>query len=71
VIIWSRDDDITNPESSEATELEKIGRGKLTGNGEFVRNMRVGDVVTIWAKARFGGWYNNVDDLQIDVYWAV
>lgn len=51
--------------------LEKIGRGSETGNGEFVRNLRVGDVVTLWAKARFPGWVNMVQRAEIDVYWAV
>ncbi|KIH93717.1 hypothetical protein SPBR_04257 [Sporothrix brasiliensis 5110] len=51
--------------------LEKLGRGAETGDGAFVRNLRVGDVVTLWAKARFPGWVNIVQRAQIDVYWAV
>jgi len=71
VITWTSEDNIKNPESPEAAELEKQGRGKLTGSGEFLKKMKLGDVVTVWAKARFAGWYNTVEDLQIDVYWAV
>ncbi|KAL1894903.1 hypothetical protein Sste5346_005590 [Sporothrix stenoceras] len=56
---------------AEVHPLEKIGRGAETGNGEFVRNLRVGDVVTLWAKARFPGWVNMVQRAEIDVYWAV
>ncbi|PCD46419.1 hypothetical protein AU210_001826 [Fusarium oxysporum f. sp. radicis-cucumerinum] len=31
----------------------------------------MGDVVTVWAKARFGGWVNHIEKVKIDVYWAV
>jgi hypothetical protein len=70
VITWSCDDNI-NPEAAEAMELEKLGRGRASANGEFVRNMKLGDVVTVWAKARFHGWVNVIDEVKIDVYWAV
>ena len=70
-VVWSYDDDI-NPESERAVqELERQGRGKDTGNGEFVRNMRLGDVVTIWGHSRFAGWANYVERAKIDVYYAV
>ncbi|KAA8567768.1 hypothetical protein MFRU_010g01150 [Monilinia fructicola] len=69
-IVWRFDDDI-HPESPEADELEAQGRGRETANGEFVRSLRIGDVVTIWAKARYPGWANTVEDVSIDVYWAV
>ncbi|CAK7215216.1 hypothetical protein SBRCBS47491_002407 [Sporothrix bragantina] len=51
--------------------LDKMGRGSETGDGSFVRNLRVGDVVTVWAKARFPGWVNTVRSAKVDVYWAV
>jgi len=51
--------------------LEEQGRGRGTGNGEFVRDLRLGDVVTVWGMARFGAWVNNVEAVKIDVYWAV
>ncbi|KAL3418845.1 hypothetical protein PVAG01_09067 [Phlyctema vagabunda] len=70
VVTWSCFDDM-KPDSPGADELESIGRGPGTGDGEFVRNMRVGDVVTIWAKARFPGWQNNVESVKVDVYWAI
>jgi hypothetical protein len=69
-IVWSYDDNI-DPESPEADEIEYRGRGKATANGEFVRNMKVGDTVTVWAKARYPGWVNNIDEVTIHVYWAV
>lgn len=70
VITWSCDDNI-NPQSVEAKELEKVGRGRETGTGEIVRGMKVGDVVTVWAKARYGQWVNHVEEVKIDVYWSV
>jgi hypothetical protein len=70
IITWSCDDNI-RPDSKEAQELEKAGRGRETGTGEIVRDMKVGDVVTVWAKARYGGWVNYVEEVKIDVYWAV
>ncbi|KAK6594584.1 hypothetical protein H4I96_10315 [Botrytis cinerea] len=69
-ITWRFNDDV-HPESPEADELEAQGRGRETGNGEFIRNLKIGDVVTLWAKARFPGWANTVEDVGMDVYYAV
>jgi len=69
-VVWKFDDDI-QPESNEAKRLEKQGRGKGTGTGEFVRNLKLGDMVTVWAHARFPGWINYIDRVRIDMYWAV
>lgn len=71
VITWSSTDSIANDECAEAMDLEKQGRGRATGSGEFVRNMQLGDVVTVWGKARFPGWCNSVEEVQIDVFWAI
>jgi hypothetical protein len=70
VITWSHDDNI-DPDSVEGDELEQQGRGRKTGDGSFVRGLRVGDTVTVWAKARFHGWANFIDNMKIDIYWAV
>lgn len=69
-VTWSFDDNVVT-DSLDASELEKQGRGRETGNGEFVRNLKVGDVVTVWGKARFPQWINHVEEVKIDVYWAV
>ncbi|OBT90712.1 hypothetical protein VE02_00595 [Pseudogymnoascus sp. 03VT05] len=69
-IVWRWDDDI-DAKSDDAEELQKAGRGKATGNGEFVRSLEVGDVVTVWARARFPGWSMTVKDVEIDMFWAV
>lgn len=69
-IVWRWDDDI-DAESDDAEELQKAGRGKATGNGEFVRSLEVGDVVTLWARARFPGWSITVIDVEVDMFWAV
>lgn len=70
VITWSVDDNI-KPGSVESDELESQGRGGASMTGEFVRNLKIGDVVTVWAKARFGGWSNRVHAFKMDVYLAV
>lgn len=70
VITWRFDDNI-HPESPEADKLEEQGRGRETGNGEFVRNLRIGDVVTLWAKARYPGWSNTIQDVSMEVYYAI
>jgi hypothetical protein len=70
VITWAHDDCI-DPLSSEGDQLEREGRGRYTGNGNFVRNLQIGDIITIWARARFPGWANQVKEVKIDVYWAV
>lgn len=64
-IEWRWDDDL------DGEVLDEAGRGRDTGNGEFVRNLKLGDVVTIWGKARFRGWVNHVQKVKVDVYWAV
>ena len=70
VVTWSYLDNI-DPSSDEAQKLEDQGRGRESGDGSFVRSLKLGDVVTIWAKARFGGWVNHIERVKIDVYWAV
>ncbi|KAK3396010.1 hypothetical protein B0T20DRAFT_501226 [Sordaria brevicollis] len=51
--------------------LPNLGRGQATGDGKFVRDLKLGDVVTVWAKARYGGWANYIKRVQVDVYWVV
>lgn len=63
--------DHAKAESDEGKQLEEMGRGRETGDGEFVRGLKMGDVVTVWGKARFPGWENTVEKVKIQVYWAV
>ncbi|KAL7934721.1 hypothetical protein V8C35DRAFT_301680 [Trichoderma chlorosporum] len=70
VVTWSYTDDI-DPESERGKALESNGRGRATGDGKFVRQLQVGDVITVWGKARFPGWSNRIESVEIDVYWAV
>jgi hypothetical protein len=70
IITWSYNDCI-KPESLEGEELEEQGRGRASATGEFVRSLEVGDIITVWARARFPGWKNNVQEVRIDVYWAI
>ncbi|KAI1324916.1 hypothetical protein F5Y16DRAFT_379622 [Xylariaceae sp. FL0255] len=69
-IEWSWKDDIA-PESSASEELKDVGRGTGTGDGSFIRNLKLGDMVTVWGRARFPGWRNNVQSVEVRVYWAL
>ncbi|KAK8851611.1 hypothetical protein PGQ11_014090 [Apiospora arundinis] len=69
-IVWRWNDDV-DPNSSDAEDLENHGRGKATGNGEFVRSIKLGDIITVWGRARFPGWENRVEKVEVKVYWAV
>ncbi|KAK4649063.1 uncharacterized protein QC761_115700 [Podospora bellae-mahoneyi] len=71
VVEWNHDDDVDPEDEVAAKKLHDVGRGEQTGNGEFVRNMRIGDVVTVWGKTRFGGWINNISSVKVEVYWSV
>lgn len=71
-IVWSYTDDIDRDRDVEAVaQLAEKGRGTVTGNGKFVRDLKLGDVVTVWAKARFPGWQNRVHSIKLDIYYAV
>ncbi|RDA93295.1 hypothetical protein CP533_2024 [Ophiocordyceps camponoti-saundersi (nom. inval.)] len=69
-VVWSYLDDV-EPSSNAGVELHRRGRGRASGNGSFVRSLKLGDVVTVWGKARFPQWVNMVESISIDVYWAV
>ncbi|KAH9896350.1 hypothetical protein F4778DRAFT_746053 [Xylariomycetidae sp. FL2044] len=67
---WRWNDDV-DPNSTEAAELDARGRGAATGNGAFVRSLKMGDMVTVWVRARFPGWENQLQKIDIKVYWAL
>jgi hypothetical protein len=69
-ITWSYKDK-SDPKSPDVDEISELGRGKNNSDGEFVRNMQLGDCVTVWGKARFPGWVNFIREVEIKVYWAV
>ncbi|KAJ5732035.1 hypothetical protein N7493_003516 [Penicillium malachiteum] len=70
-IVWHCRDCI-GPESHEAYYIErKEGRGRLTLDGRYVRELEIGDSIALWAKARFPGWVNNVYKASVRVFWAV
>lgn len=71
-VVWSYTDDVDPERDVEAaTKLERQGRGKATGTGKFVRDLKLGDVVTLWSKARFPSWANFVESAKIEVYYAI
>lgn len=64
--------DVTAPDSAEAQGLlMDQGTGKMAGDGQFVRNLKLGDVVTVWGRAMHRGWVNTVESVEIDIYWAL
>ncbi|OAA36068.1 hypothetical protein NOR_07674 [Metarhizium rileyi] len=65
VVAWSYLDDI-EPDSDAGRALNDQGRGRATGDGSFVRSLVLGDIITVWGKARFGGWVNHVDNVKIE-----
>ncbi|KAI5281220.1 hypothetical protein KEM52_003953, partial [Ascosphaera acerosa] len=68
-IVWRWTDDAGGVDVARMAEL--TGRGEGTFDGSFVRELRVGDAVAVWAKARFPGWRNHVRHLSVRMYWAV
>lgn len=69
-IVWHYRDNI-EASSPEAEEIEQeTGRGAATLDGSAVRNMQVGDEVSVWMRARFAGWRNHVDKMSVRVFWA-
>lgn len=70
-ITWHHLDAI-EPGTADAEEIEKTqGRGHATLDGRRVREMRPGDSISVWARARFGGWVNHVQALSVRVFWTV
>lgn len=69
-IIWHYLDCIDGS-SDAANNLDANGQGRASLNGNFIRNLRIGDCITLWMRARFPGWYSEIDEAKIEVYWAV
>ncbi|KAJ5286844.1 hypothetical protein N7478_002530 [Penicillium angulare] len=70
-IVWHYLDDIQY-DSHEAHEIERTkGRGQSTLDGQYVRDLEVGDSIALWARARFPGWTNHVYRARVRVFWAV
>ncbi|KAL5337817.1 hypothetical protein BJX70DRAFT_368469 [Aspergillus crustosus] len=64
--------DNTPSDSPEAEDAERYeGRGRETLGGKQLREMELGDSMLVWARARFPGWVNYVDELSIRVFWAI
>ncbi|KAM0263529.1 hypothetical protein ACHAQJ_001148 [Trichoderma viride] len=63
--------DVVSPDSAEAQQLMEQGKGRMAGDGQFVRNLRLGDVVTVWGRVMHRGWANFVESVEINIYWAL
>ncbi|KAK4227513.1 hypothetical protein QBC38DRAFT_477637 [Podospora fimiseda] len=72
VVAWDyRDDTDPRTDRDGIAKLQYWGRGIATESGNFVRNLRIGDMVTVWAKARFPAWSNNIASVKVEVFWAI
>ncbi|KAJ0421043.1 hypothetical protein BJY00DRAFT_114938 [Aspergillus carlsbadensis] len=70
-VVWHYLDGIP-VDSPESEELERSeGRGRSTFAGKQVRELEPGDSIIVWARARFPGWINYVNELSVRVFWAV
>ncbi|KAH8433655.1 uncharacterized protein LDX57_011289 [Aspergillus melleus] len=59
-------------DSEEAEEIERAqGRGRATLDGNQIRTLGLGDAISIWGRARYGGWSNHVEEVAVRVFWAV
>ncbi|KAJ4854908.1 uncharacterized protein T069G_10466 [Trichoderma breve] len=63
--------DVVAPGSKEAQKAMEEGKGPMDGDGQFVRSLKLGDVITVWGRAMHRGWVNVVDTVEMDVYWAL
>ncbi|KAG0707653.1 hypothetical protein DFH29DRAFT_591897 [Suillus ampliporus] len=70
IVTWTYLDDVKEG-SPEAIAAENNGQGWKSYDGSFVRDLQVGDCITLWMRARFPGWSMNGVKAKITVYWAV
>jgi hypothetical protein len=63
--------DFIDEQSPAAIEADLNGRGWKSLDGSFVRNLKVGDCITLWMRARFPGWMAHIVKAKIEMYWAV
>jgi hypothetical protein len=64
---------ISSQQSRQEAEgrASKDGRGVDSMNGELVKNLEIGDSISLYARSRFPGWENHVKRAEIRIYWAV
>ncbi|KAG1827180.1 uncharacterized protein BJ212DRAFT_1310723 [Suillus subaureus] len=70
IITWTDLDDVKES-SPEAIAAENRGQGWKSYDGSFVRDLQVGDCITLWMRARFPGWSNDAVKAKITAFWAV
>lgn len=70
IVTWTDLDDVEEG-SPEAIAAENRGQGWKSYDGSFVRDLQVGDCITLWMRARFPGWTNDAVKAKITVFWAV
>lgn len=70
VVEWFWIDDIYL-ELDGVLEFKFKGWGCVIGDGWFVWDFKLGDVVMVWGKVKFLVWVNYIEKVKIDVYWVV
>ncbi|KAK5992146.1 hypothetical protein PT974_05546 [Cladobotryum mycophilum] len=69
-VTWTYKDNIPH-DSLVGEDLFNQGKNPKGYDGEFVRSLRLGDVITVWGRSVQAGWENFIESVQIDVYWAL
>ncbi|KAI9762849.1 MAG: hypothetical protein M4579_000202 [Chaenotheca gracillima] len=70
IVTWSADDN-GEVDGEAGDEANENGRGRETVDGKFVRDLKIGDTIQLWARARFPAWSNSVEKASVRVYWAI
>ncbi|KAG5295214.1 hypothetical protein I7I48_12016 [Histoplasma ohiense] len=64
-IVWMLDDNSEGQQQAEPAEDSGNGPGR-----GFVRTLRSGDVICLWARAMYPGWANSVEKAMIEVAYT-
>ncbi|KAG0700856.1 hypothetical protein DFH29DRAFT_807023, partial [Suillus ampliporus] len=70
IVTWTDLDNVKEG-SPEAIAAESRGQGWKSYDGSFIRDLQVGDCITLWTRAHFPGWIMKGVKAKITVYWAV
>ena len=66
VIIWRHD-----KESEDELKNHNDGRKILPTTTDFIKNLRVGDSIGLWAPIVRGGCIHKIDEVRMHAFWAV
>jgi hypothetical protein len=71
-VVWHYLDDIgAQSDVDPVTGLNSGGGTSVMLNGSFVRELKIGDTIAVWAKARHPRWVNYIHNASVTVSWAI